>query len=181
MAFVMLGIDIYQEYNDITDWTQLIRDGVRVVWVKVTDGEGRAIVAADTYIAAAKNVGLPVGGYHFAEPWPQPEIQAENFAAELLRLGATDVAPMLDLEGTILPRAILDAPTATTAHLTRDDVCVRIVVENGTHRRARIGWRTDLVCEVWAERWIGSWNVAASVEYPAIHKCRRVGRHTRTR
>lgn len=97
----MLGIDIYQQYNDVTDWSQLTRDGVSVVWVKVTDGEGRAIVAADAYVAAAKGAGLAVGGYHYAESWPQAEIQADNFARELLRLGATDVAPMLDLEGTI--------------------------------------------------------------------------------
>lgn len=97
----MLGIDVFQQYNTITDWRQIKNDGVGAVWVKITDGWGQATTAGDAYVNAAKSVGLPVGGYHFAEPNPTPEIQADVFANELRRLNALDIAPMLDMEAAI--------------------------------------------------------------------------------
>jgi GH25 family lysozyme M1 (1,4-beta-N-acetylmuramidase) len=94
----MLGIDVFQQYNTVLDWQQVKADGVGAVWVKLTDGGGIATTPGDQYLYETKAAGLPVGGYHYAQSFPQPEVQAEVFAAELARLAATDVGPMLDLE-----------------------------------------------------------------------------------
>jgi lysozyme len=53
-----------------------------VVYVKLTDGGGRATVAGDADVAGARSVGLAVGGYHYMQAQPSPETQAEVFAAE---------------------------------------------------------------------------------------------------
>lgn len=94
----MLGIDVFQQYNTITNWSQLKKDGVGAVWVKLTDGTTQASTHGDVYVSAAKSAGIAVGGYHFAESYASPEIQASTLANEVRRLGAVDIAPMLDLE-----------------------------------------------------------------------------------
>lgn len=96
----MLGIDVYERWNHVTDWQAVKSSGVGVVWVKLTDGGGPAAVLGDHYVNGARSVGLPVGGYHFAEATPTPEVQADVFAAELLRLRTLEVAPALDLEAS---------------------------------------------------------------------------------
>ncbi|HEX5119861.1 MAG TPA: GH25 family lysozyme [Pseudonocardiaceae bacterium] len=99
----MLGIDLYQKYNLVTDWHLVAQDGVKEVYVKLTDGGGQAAVHGDTYVAAARAAGMKVGGYHFMQPSPAPETQADVFAAELRRLHALDIAPALDLEAASIP------------------------------------------------------------------------------
>lgn len=99
----MLGIDLYQRYNLVSDWHLVAADGVRECYVKLTDGGGPAAVRGDAYVAGARAAGIQVGGYHFMEPTPTPEAQAEVFAAELRRLNALDIAPALDLEAATIP------------------------------------------------------------------------------
>lgn len=96
----MLGIDVYQRYDTIDDWNQLKADGVGAVWIKLTDGSTPANTPGDIYAGDAKAAGIPVGGYHFAQPNPTPEIQAMALVAELKRLNTLDIAPMLDLEAS---------------------------------------------------------------------------------
>lgn len=99
----MLGIDLYQRYNLVSDWHLVYADGVRECYVKLTDGAGPAAVRGDAYVAGARAAGIRVGGYHFMESSPAPEVQADVFAAELHRLGALDIAPALDLEAPSIP------------------------------------------------------------------------------
>ncbi|WP_424184926.1 glycoside hydrolase family 25 protein [Actinokineospora sp. G85] len=94
----MIGIDIYGRYQTVNDWNAVRGAGVQFVWVKGTDGGGAPVVRADALVGGAKSVGIPVGLYHFAQKSPTPEAQADVLAREVNRLGATGVAPALDLE-----------------------------------------------------------------------------------
>ncbi|WP_020667871.1 glycoside hydrolase family 25 protein [Amycolatopsis nigrescens] len=98
-----LGIDIYARYQNVTNWQAVKNHGVGYVWVKLTDGGGKAVVPGDGLVAGAKSVGIPVGGYHYAQFSPTPERQAEIFIAEIRRLGATGLVPALDLEAPFGP------------------------------------------------------------------------------
>lgn len=98
----MLAIDVFQQYNTVTDWAQIKADGVGAVWVKLTDGSTQASTHGDTYVNAARSAGIAVGGYHFAEASSSPEIQADTLANEIRRLNAVGVAPMLDLESNAI-------------------------------------------------------------------------------
>lgn len=80
------------------------------VWVKVSDGgapytraESGVVYRPDTHVAGAKSRGNPRRGYHYAQLGPGPETQAEVLLGEVRRLGATGVAPMLDLEAPFHP------------------------------------------------------------------------------
>lgn len=102
----MLGIDLYARYNLVTDWHAVYASGVREVFVKLSDGAGPAAVRGDGYVAAARAVGMKVGGYHYMQPSPSPEAQADVFVAELRRLKALDIAPALDLEAAAIPTGV---------------------------------------------------------------------------
>jgi GH25 family lysozyme M1 (1,4-beta-N-acetylmuramidase) len=89
------GVDIYR-YQTVTDWRAFARD-VRYAWVKLTNGNGPAVVRGDRQVNGCRSVGVPVGGYHWAVPG-DPVHQAGVFVGELRRLQALDLAPALDLE-----------------------------------------------------------------------------------
>ncbi|WP_268744754.1 glycoside hydrolase family 25 protein [Amycolatopsis decaplanina] len=96
-----LGIDIYSRFQSVTNWQAVKDHGVTFVFVKLTDGGGLpngGRNTGDALVAGARSVGIPVGGYHFAQASPSPEAQADVFVAEVRRLGATGCVPMLDLE-----------------------------------------------------------------------------------
>jgi GH25 family lysozyme M1 (1,4-beta-N-acetylmuramidase) len=93
----MLGIDV-SRYQSVTDWWAVKAAKVGFCWVKLTDGGGPASVRGDSQVAGAKSVGIPVGGYHYAQLQPGPEKQADILVGEVRRLGATGLVPMLDLE-----------------------------------------------------------------------------------
>ncbi|QWF83789.1 glycoside hydrolase family 25 protein [Amycolatopsis sp. CA-230715] len=101
-----LGIDIYRKFQTVTDWNAVRNHGVGYVWTKLTDGGGIATAGpADAIVNGAKSVGIPVGGYHYAQLSPSPERQAEIFIAEVRRLDATGLVPALDLEAPFGPNA----------------------------------------------------------------------------
>jgi lysozyme len=101
----MLGVDLFARYQKVTDWTAVRARGVGYIWVKLTDGGGRATNPGDGLVAGAHQAGIPVGGYHFAETSPSPEQQAAVFIGEVRRLGATGLVPVLDLETPFKPDA----------------------------------------------------------------------------
>jgi GH25 family lysozyme M1 (1,4-beta-N-acetylmuramidase) len=98
----MLGVDLFQRYNTVTDWHQVTADGVRDVYVKLTNGTSVASVPGDAYVSGARSAGLSVGGYAYALAG-DPAAQARAFAGELKRLNACDIAPALDYEDSSLP------------------------------------------------------------------------------
>ncbi|ONI73073.1 hypothetical protein ALI144C_44795 [Actinosynnema sp. ALI-1.44] len=92
------GIDIYR-YQTVNDWNAVRNAGVQFIWVKLTDGKGPAIVKGDNQVRGAKSVGIPIGGYHFAQHG-DPVQQARVFLGELNRLGAWGIIPALDIENS---------------------------------------------------------------------------------
>lgn len=96
----MRGVDIYR-YQTVTSYAELARQ-VGFVWVKLTDGKAPAVVRGDAQVNGCRAVGLPTGGYHYAQPG-NPEQQASVFLGELRRLDALDIAAALDLEDPFTP------------------------------------------------------------------------------
>lgn len=102
-----LGLDIYR-YQTVTNWNA-VRDhlnregGNPYIWVKLTDGGAPAIVRGDVQVRGSKSVGIPTGGYHYAQFSPSPEAQADILLGEVDRLGAHGLVPMLDLEAPFSP------------------------------------------------------------------------------
>lgn len=102
------GIDLFAKYQTVTDWTAVknyrlqAADGnlypISFIMCKGTDGGGRASSPADSLVAGAKSIGVPVGLYHYAEMSPTPEAQADICILEVQRLAAYGVKPALDLE-----------------------------------------------------------------------------------
>ena len=99
-----LGLDIYR-YQTVTNWQAVKNHGVKYIWVKLTDGNGPAIVRGDVQVRGAKSVGIPVGGYHYAQ-FGDPERQADVLLSEVERLGAKGLVPMLDLEAPFSPNSV---------------------------------------------------------------------------
>jgi lysozyme len=97
------GIDVHCYYQRDLRWAELTN--VNFAWVKVSDGGkaytkviGGVTYRPDTQVAAAKAHNIPVGCYHYAQPSPSPEEQANVLIAEAIRLNAIDVVMMLDME-----------------------------------------------------------------------------------
>ena len=97
-----VGVDVHCYYQRGIRWNEV--SGINYVWVKVSDGSAPytktvngVTYRPDTHVAGAKNQGIPVGGYHFAQPG-DPRAQADLLIREVERLGATSVLPALDIE-----------------------------------------------------------------------------------
>lgn len=97
-----LGVDLYR-YQTVTDYRALASVAA-FAWVKLTDGTGPAVVRGDGQVNGCRAAGIPVGGYHYAQPG-NPEQQAGIFLAECRRVGALDIAPALDVESPFTPTA----------------------------------------------------------------------------
>jgi GH25 family lysozyme M1 (1,4-beta-N-acetylmuramidase) len=112
-----LGVDLHCYYQRAINWRSLadaVVNGSRVEygWTKVSDG-GAAYsktVSGVTYRPATmvnglRGIGRKVGGYHYAQPSPAPETQADVLLRQVRALGAMDLVPMLDLEAPFTPDA----------------------------------------------------------------------------
>lgn len=159
----MLGIDLYQRYNLVSDWHTVYADGVRECYVKLTDGGGPAVVHGDAYVAGARAAGIKVGGYHFMEPTPSPETQAEVFAAELRRLNALDIAPALDLEAPAIPvGSRVDYAKRFLTHLQATLNMSKVVLY------ASASWMTTLKPDTWGISglidWVASYGTNSGAE-----------------
>jgi lysozyme len=104
------GTDVHPYYQRGLNWKAA--PDIHFAWVKVSDGgaaystmQGGVRYVPDTHVAGAKAAGIPVGGYHYAQLGPAAEAQADILVREVRRLGATGVAPMLDLEAPFTPNA----------------------------------------------------------------------------
>lgn len=98
-----VGVDVHCFYQRGINWGAVTN--VNYVWTKVSDGtraytytdSSGKVYRPDTMVAGAKSRGIPVGGYHYAQPG-DPRAQADLLVNEVLRLGATGLLPALDIE-----------------------------------------------------------------------------------
>jgi lysozyme len=173
------GIDLYQEYNLVTDWHRVAAAGISDVYVKLSDGGGPARIRGDAYVAGARAAGCQVGGYHYLEPSPSPETQADVFAAELRRLGALDLAPALDIEENRIPPAVrIDYGRRFLLHLQSVLNISRVAVYSSA------SWFTALHPDTWGipglVDWVAAYGVNDGREHPIVGYAGHVDAHQYT-
>lgn len=94
----MLGLDVSRHQPSAAINWAVWKRTVGFIWVKGTDGTGRAPVEwADRKVRDAKAAGIPVGLYGYAQ-LGSPEAQADALYEECVRLNAFGIMPALDLE-----------------------------------------------------------------------------------
>src|SRR6184192_265488 len=96
------GIDVYNKYQNVTDWAAVRGAGYTFCYVKVSDG----LTARSTsgYGPGGRAGGLAMGAYHYAQPG-DPVAQAELLISQATASGCTDLGPALDLEDPFVPGA----------------------------------------------------------------------------
>lgn len=72
--------------------------GVGAIYHKATEGTSFVDPDFQTRRAAAHNLQLPFGAYHFAHPQNDPIVEASHFCKAVGQLGHRDLRPALDLE-----------------------------------------------------------------------------------
>lgn len=104
------GVDVHCYYQRGFNFATAKAAGYDFAYVKVSDGGARytktvggLLYLPQTQVDGAKAAGMLVGGYHYAEPSPSPEAQADVLTAEVRRLGALGLPPALDLEAPFTP------------------------------------------------------------------------------
>ncbi|WP_158882006.1 glycoside hydrolase family 25 protein [Amycolatopsis anabasis] len=100
------GIDVYTRYQRVYNWHQVRAAGYEWVYIKVSDGNANR--PDNGYAQGAKAATMKAGAYHYAQPG-DPIAQANRLADRAEQIGATDLAPALDLEHPFVPsRAAID-------------------------------------------------------------------------
>lgn len=92
----MLGIDISNNNGNL-DLSNLKNSGLKIVYVKATEGRTFKDSHMENFYEQAKNNGFLVGAYHFLVFTSSPESQAENFWKKI-EMYHWDCLPMLDVE-----------------------------------------------------------------------------------
>jgi hypothetical protein len=144
-----LGVDLHPVYQRGTNALPDVEYG----WLKLADGAAVYHNRADALAALFRSRGLPFGGYEFAQPGTDGAKAFDVLWAECQRLGATGVAPAVDIEGA--------GWTLTTAAARGKAFCararaagVRPAIYMGTSMLQAI--RPDLWAEkpvIWAPRY----------------------------
>ena len=93
------GIDTSDHQPSVT-WGAVAAAGYGYALVKASEGASRSYPTTDAQWNGAIGAGLVCGLYHFADPAVAPEVNADSFAQQVNRLGATagHLPPALDLE-----------------------------------------------------------------------------------
>lgn len=143
----MLVVDLYGAFNTVTNWAT-VAAGVDGVYLKYTDGTGRARTRADAYAASCAAEGIPYGGYCYAEPG-DPVAQADALTAEYGRLGGT-LAPALDIETNAIP--VADRITFAQTFLRRLHEHFPVAT-----LYASTSWLSLLRPDTWGYPWLRTW------------------------
>ncbi|MFL1672436.1 GH25 family lysozyme [Paenibacillus dendritiformis] len=95
------GIDV-SHHNGVIDWSKVVSDGVKFVYIKASEGVGYTDPKLKTNASGSNSVGLKTGYYHYARPETGNSAQAEakSFVEAVKSLPATLPYPyVLDIEG----------------------------------------------------------------------------------
>ena len=79
---MILGVDV-SGWNPNIDWKLLWEGGVRFAIVKLTQGTSSVTNLAEDHIKKARDVGMVVAGYHWADPMMKDQAQIDFFASLL--------------------------------------------------------------------------------------------------
>ena len=79
---MILGVDV-SGWNPNIDWRLLWEGGVRFAIVKLTQGTSSVTNLAEDHIKKARDVGMVVAGYHWADPMMKDQAQIDFFTSHL--------------------------------------------------------------------------------------------------
>jgi lysozyme len=99
------GIDL-SHHNATVDWPSIVTEGIKLVYIKITDGVGTRDPKASELARQAQSHGLKIGYYHFARPDTRnggtlekdSQAEANEVLNTLTGLPAPDLPLVLDLE-----------------------------------------------------------------------------------
>jgi GH25 family lysozyme M1 (1,4-beta-N-acetylmuramidase) len=163
------GIDVSYHQGTI-DWSRVAGSGTRFAFLRASAGTLTADSAYAAYRSGARNAGLTVGSYHFANPDGAAN-DAQNEAAWFLRnatVSSGDLVPVLDLEvANGLSAASLTAWAQTwLAQVTAATGVRPIIYTNNAF------WSGSMANTDWFARngyalWIAHWTAASQPTVPA--------------
>lgn len=95
----MYGVDT-SSWQGSVHWAAVAASGRQFAYVKASEGDSRSYPTLDAQYQGAVGAGLTVGLYHYAICSLTPEQNADAFAQQVNRLGATSghLPPALDIE-----------------------------------------------------------------------------------
>lgn len=91
----IFGIDL-SHYNTVNDWNAIKLAGVKFAYFKATQGTGFNDPQFVNFVQGAKSVGIPCGGYHYAN-LSDPVAEAQHFKS-IIDQYQLELLPVLDLE-----------------------------------------------------------------------------------
>jgi lysozyme len=94
--FPIRGIDVSHHQGTI-DWPKVVVDDVAFAYLKASEGGDHRDREFVRNLAEVKQIGLPVGAYHFFTFCRPAADQAKNFV-DAVPPGATKLPPVVDLE-----------------------------------------------------------------------------------
>jgi len=154
-ATVARGIDI-SHYQPEVDFKRALASGVSFTFMKASESTGLVDSAFADHWAAAKQVGLLRGAYHFYRPRQDALAQAQLFATQLSDPG--ELPPVLDLEVAdgVPPSLIVAGATIwvdyIAARLGRPLIYTTPSFWNALPGTASIARKTDLWVAHWGAR-----------------------------
>lgn len=80
------GVDV-SHWNKNINWLELYNGGIRFAFVKLTGGSKLIDSGAADHISKARNHGILVGGYHWADPTVNDALQTDLFLSQLNKYG----------------------------------------------------------------------------------------------
>ncbi|MDP4269311.1 MAG: GH25 family lysozyme [Bacteroidota bacterium] len=92
----IIGIDV-SKHTGVINWEKLKTQGVDFAYVKSTEGADYIDPRYEYNFKEAKEVGIPVGAYHFFRFHRTGEEQANNFLSQV-NLKKLDLPPVVDVE-----------------------------------------------------------------------------------
>lgn len=92
----IIGIDV-SKHTGVINWSKIKNQGVDFVYVKSTEGADYLDPRFQYNIKEAREVGIPVGAYHFFRFHRTGEEQAENYLSQV-NLTKMDLPPVVDVE-----------------------------------------------------------------------------------
>jgi GH25 family lysozyme M1 (1,4-beta-N-acetylmuramidase) len=104
----MLGTDV-SHYQASVNWPAVKKSGVAFAWAKATQGDTITDSLFSTHAAGAKNAGIFIGAYHYAQPSSNPNLTGANsadaeanffwsVASNYVKADGACLVPMLDWE-----------------------------------------------------------------------------------
>jgi len=96
------GIDV-SRWNDVQNWRSVRANGISFASVKISQGDYLTSPTASAQVSSARDAGIAVGGYHFADSNVTVAANVKRFVDEGRKRSVFDKGsflPMLDMENS---------------------------------------------------------------------------------